>query len=215
MNVPSVSKAERRRLVEANLAASRFFRSELLRADCSWAARYLVARGARRVLTPESRWALGYAPDSWARLVDHLRSRGFEFQTLELAGLAMRTAEGQIVDRFRDQLMLMSRDERLDPVGFVGFREGSRPFYTMTAVTPVHHRSKVLLGVDEQLPGSGSGPHGSTRLRSRSTHAIRRQSSASLASIRCSTGWCFSPCSRCLCSVWSSQADSGRAGQRA
>ncbi|WP_158291103.1 hypothetical protein [Kribbella antiqua] len=146
-----MSKAERRRLLEANLAATRFFRRELLRADRGWAARYLEARGARRVLTPESRWALGYAPDSWSRLVDHLRSRGFEFQTLELAGLAMRTAEGQIVDRFRDQLMLMSRDEGLDPVGFVGFRDGARPFYTTTAVTPVHRRSKVLLGVDEQL----------------------------------------------------------------
>ncbi|HET6298215.1 MAG TPA: hypothetical protein VFG33_32865, partial [Kribbella sp.] len=103
------------------------------------------------LLTTESTWKIGYAPDSYARLVDHLRERGFDFRTLIRAGLADWSEDGQAIDQFRDQLMLLTRDERLDPVGFVGIGQGSRPTFATTPTTLIHRPSNALAGIAEQL----------------------------------------------------------------
>jgi hypothetical protein len=68
---------ERRRLLEANAAAARFYRRELLRATDSWPVQYLKWWGAEGVLSRESAWKVGYAPSTWTSLVDHLRGHGF------------------------------------------------------------------------------------------------------------------------------------------
>ncbi|WP_442913233.1 hypothetical protein [Kribbella sp. CA-293567] len=78
------------------------------------------------MLSEESNWSVGYAPDSRSRLVDHLRSCGFDFRTAVRAGLARSSAAGHPVDLFRDQLMLLARDDRMDAVGFVGVSSDER-----------------------------------------------------------------------------------------
>ena len=152
-----LSGAERRRLLEAHVAASRFFRRELLRATDNSAVEYLKDWGAGHVLTTESTWKVGYAPDSWARLVDSQRVQGFDFRTLLRAGLATETEEGHPTDQFRDRLMVLARDERLDPVGFVGIRPGSPPGYSTTPNTLIHRPSNALVGLFEQLDLLGHG----------------------------------------------------------
>ncbi len=66
------------------------------------------------------------------------------------AGLTSWTGDGQVVDRYRDQVVVASRDQRLDPVGFVGIdRDGEAR--TITSRTPVHHALQALVGVQEQI----------------------------------------------------------------
>jgi len=55
----AVSLEERRRLLEANVAATRFFRRELLRATNSWPVQYLESSGAKAVLSESSAWKVG------------------------------------------------------------------------------------------------------------------------------------------------------------
>ncbi|MGW6278419.1 hypothetical protein [Kribbella sp. NPDC055071] len=143
--------AERRRLLDVNRAAAMFYRRELLRSAKGWPGEYLRNGGARAVLEPSANWALGYAPDAQCRLVDHLRSRGFDVESIRNAGLALLDPEGRTVDRFRDQVLFPARNDRLETVGFVGVRGTSSPYYAMSPATQIHRRSGSLVGIAEQL----------------------------------------------------------------
>src|SRR4051794_15958518 len=107
--VPTI--AERRRLIEVNRAAARFFRRELLQTTKGWPGRYLSRAGAPELLAPASVWSVGYAPDARSRLVDHLRARGFELERVRSAGLGLLNPENGTVDRFRDQLIFPARND--------------------------------------------------------------------------------------------------------
>lgn len=144
-----VSMQERRQLLEANAAASRFFRTELLRATDGWPQRYLTDHGAREVLSAGSEWKIGYAPDSSTQLIDHLREQGFSYGTLVRAGMVTWTGDGEAVDRYRDQLLLAARDRRLAPVGFIGIGQDGKA-RSVTPTTAIHNPSSALVGVDEQ-----------------------------------------------------------------
>lgn len=157
-SVPTI--AQRRRLLEAHRAATRFFRRELLRSTKGWAATYLVSRGARTLLTSDSRWTVGYAPDSRSRLVDHLRARGFDMETVRSAGLGLLSPEGRMVDRFRDQVMFPSWNDRLETVAYFGLCRGVKPYYAVSPATQIHRRSNALVGIAEQtdLLSEGAAP---------------------------------------------------------
>jgi hypothetical protein len=151
-----VSREERQRLHQATEQASRFFRRELLRATGGWPLQFLKDRGLEEVLALGATWKIGYAPDSWSRLTDHLQKQGFGFATLVRAGLMSWTDDGAPVDRHRDPLMLVSRDQRMDAVGFVGIgRDGQAR--SVTPVTPVHLSSNSLVGLQEQIDLLSSG----------------------------------------------------------
>ncbi|WP_165952302.1 hypothetical protein [Kribbella albertanoniae] len=145
-----LSLEERQRLLEANAAAARFYRRELLRTADGWQSEYLRARGAESVLTVNTDWKVGYAPGSWTSLTDHLLAQGFSHSTLVQAGLVEWTAGGDAVDRHRDQLMLVVRDHRLSPVGFIGIGQDGRP-KSVSPVSAIHRPSNVLAGIEEQL----------------------------------------------------------------
>jgi DNA primase len=151
-----MSLEERRRLLEANASAARFFRRELLRATGGWPLRYLAVNGVEQVLSTDSKWKVGYAPDTWTSLVDHLRSEGFSYATMARAGLMRWTEGGDAVDRHRDRLMLVARDHRLSPVGFVGIGDDGQA-RSESPVTPIHRPSNVLVGIEEQLDLLGAG----------------------------------------------------------
>jgi hypothetical protein len=111
---------------------------------------YLQRWGAAEILSADSAWKVGYAPTTWTNLVDHLRTQGFGFGTLVRAGLVTWTEGGEAIDRHRDQLMFVARDQRLSPVGFVGISQDGLAF-TASPVTAVHRPSNVLVGIEEQL----------------------------------------------------------------
>lgn len=140
---------EERWLHEANAEAAVFYRQELLRTPETWPAALLKGWGVEAALDLGSAWQIGYAPDSGTRLMDHLQEKGFGRETMMRAGLISWTDDG-MVDRYRDQLVVVSRDRRLDPVGFVGIdRDGEAR--VITPETPVHRSSNALAGVMEQI----------------------------------------------------------------
>jgi hypothetical protein len=140
---------EERWLHEANAEAALFYRQQLLRTSEAWPAALLKGWGVETALESGSAWQIGYAPVSGTRLMDHLQEKGFGRETMMRAGLISWTDDG-VVDRYRDQLVVVSRDRRLHPVGFVGIdRDGEAR--VITPETPVHRPWGALVGVMEQI----------------------------------------------------------------
>jgi DNA primase len=137
-------------MLGANAAAARFFRRELLRATGGWPTEYLKESGIEHVLSTESTWKVGYAPDTWTNLVDHLKWQGFSYATMVRAGLMRWTADGDAIDRYRDELVLVARDHQMASAGFIGIGpEGIAR--SLTPATAVHRPSNVLVGIEEQI----------------------------------------------------------------
>jgi DNA primase catalytic core len=137
-------------LVAAHKEAIRYYREELALRPVGWAARHLRARRLGQVLEPGSRWKVGYAPDAWSHLTDHLRSRGFEERVLVAAGLSVVTSGGYVIDRFRDRIMFAEHDADLRPVGFIGRGRGGIATYLNTSTTSIYRKGRTLFGVAEQ-----------------------------------------------------------------
>jgi DNA primase len=137
-------------LLAAHKEAVRHYRQELVVRPVGWAARHLRARRLGQVLEAGSRWKVGYAPDAWCHLTDHLRSRGFGDQVLVAAGLSVVTRGGYVIDRFRDRIMFVEHDADLRPVGFIGRGRGGIATYLNTSTTSIYRKGRTLFGVAEQ-----------------------------------------------------------------
>ncbi|TCC36632.1 hypothetical protein E0H92_28060 [Kribbella speibonae] len=138
-------------MYEIQVEAASFYRQQLQDRPGGWAAEHLRSRGLGAILTPDSGWWLGYAPDGWSQLVGHLRRGGFDDLELVAAGLAFVTSNGYLVDRFRDRIMFAAHDEELRPVGFIGRAASSRLRYLNTRNTELYSKARTVVGLDGQV----------------------------------------------------------------
>jgi len=149
---PTAREVEQReqyeRLLQANEAAAIFFRSALDSDEAGEARAYCERRGldADAINT----WQLGYAPDDWRALTDHLLNRGFVEDDVVDAGLAIRSENGRVYDRFRNRLIFPTRDARRRLIGFGAraLRPEDEPKYLNTPQTPLFDKSGNLYGLD-------------------------------------------------------------------
>ena len=150
----------RHRLVAAHRRSVGFFVEQLTTQAAASPRAYLRSRGFGPLLTG-GRWELGYAPASWTALTSHLRGSGFDDVELLTAGLAIRARSGDLVDRFRDRVMLPVRDLDGEPVGFVGraapHAGDAAPKYLNSPCTPLFDKSALLFGLSEQQGALKSG----------------------------------------------------------
>jgi DNA primase len=143
---------QRARLYAANEAAAHFYRNLLLEADAAAHARdYLDRRG----LDGETATAfmLGYSPQGWEGLLDHLRKYGFSDREALQAGLVAEGERG-LHDRFRGRLMFAINDQKGRVIGF-GARalDDSQPKYINTFQTALFDKSGVLYALDKAQAG--------------------------------------------------------------
>ncbi|MHB8375542.1 MAG: DNA primase [Dehalococcoidia bacterium] len=143
--------AHRARLFEINEAAAAFFHSTLLTSD---AARvYLDER--RVAASSVEQFQLGYAPNSWEALLQHLAARGFDGKDVRNAGLAVEGDRGAY-DRFRHRLMFPIRDDRGRIAGFGGRILPGEALgagdvhakYVNTAQSPIFDKGSILYALD-------------------------------------------------------------------
>ncbi len=135
----------RKRLLEANRLAAHFF-VEALSLPTSTVAQAYVRR---RALSPKTvrHFGIGYAPDSWNALTNHLRSKGFSDSELVEVGLAKRSERGGIYDTFRHRLMFPIIDVKGNVIGFGGRvleGDGNGQKYLNTGNTPVFFKKENL-----------------------------------------------------------------------
>jgi DNA primase len=113
-------KADRRsQLADVMEQAVQFFRLQLKTNAGHDARAYLEKRG----LGPEAleRWEIGFAPDGWQNLWDHLTGKNVEPDLIFGCGLAKpSTKGGRPYDTFRNRIMFPIRDARGRCIAFGG-----------------------------------------------------------------------------------------------
>ena len=127
-------------------AAAQHFSRNLWTAPGTRAREYLLGRGFRKETLERIR--AGAAADSWADLLETLRSR-FPLPSLEQAGLVLPKQGGRgHYDRFRNRAVFTILNETGKPVAF-GARslDGSEPKYLNSPESPVYHKGRTLYGL--------------------------------------------------------------------
>ena len=138
----------RRRILELNKQAARFYREQLSRPEGEAVAEYI--REKRRISPKFSaRFGLGAAPDSWDALIRAMGEQGYDKAELLEAGLAVAGKNGGIYDKFRNRLMLPVIDARGDVIGFTSrVMDNSQPKYMNTPETPIFKKRSILYGIN-------------------------------------------------------------------
>ena len=113
-------------------------------AEAEKARSYLLGRGLSREALQAFR--VGYSPSAWDRVLMASRREGFSNRELFDTGLAQRSKEGKLYDRFRGRIMFPLADVRGRVVGF-GARamgEGRGPKYLNTSESELFHKGKQV-----------------------------------------------------------------------
>jgi DNA primase len=146
-------RTERETLYHILEEATHFYETELKKAPAHSA--YLKERGVTDATC--TKWRIGYAPNEWRALIEHLTKKGYASEMITKAGLAKgseRSAEPY--DVFRDRIMFPICDPSGRVVGFSGRdRSGdpAAPKYVNSPETPLYEKSRILFGYDKAKQG--------------------------------------------------------------
>lgn len=139
---------QRRRILEINKATARFFYAQLMEPETGRAARaYWLGRG----LTPATikSFGLGYAPDSFRALRDHLRAKGYSDADMLEARVVSRSEKGNVFDVFRNRVMTPIFDLRGNVIAFGGrVMDDSKPKYINSPETLVYKKSRTFFALN-------------------------------------------------------------------
>jgi len=141
-------REKRRRILELNREAARFYRSMLADPRGAEVASYI--RDKRRISPKFSaRFGLGAAPDAWDSLILAMRDKGYDKSDLIDAGLAVAGKGGGVYDKYRNRLMLPVIDPRGDVIGFTSrVMDDSTPKYLNTPETAIFKKRSILYGLN-------------------------------------------------------------------
>ena len=141
---------KRTAVLAANRAAAKFFHSQLFTDRGRHALNYFLDRG----LTMETirHFGLGFAPDDWRTLKNHLNEQGFDDILLESANLLRRSDKNGKVsyyDNFRNRVMFPIIDPRGNVIAFGGrVLDDSKPKYINTSDTLVYKKSNGVFALN-------------------------------------------------------------------
>lgn len=141
-------REKRRRVLELNKEAARYYRSVLASPKGAAVASYI--RGKRRISPKFSaRFGLGAAPEGWDNLITAMREKGYSKADLIDAGLAVAGKGGGVYDKYRNRLMLPVIDVRGDVIGFTSrVMDDSTPKYLNTPETAIFKKRSILYGLN-------------------------------------------------------------------
>lgn len=141
-------REKRRRILELNKEAARFYRSMLSQPEGAQVAEYI---SKKRRISPKfsARFGLGAAPNAWDRLILAMREKGYDKADLIEAGLAVAGKNGGIYDKYRNRLMLPVIDVRGNVIGFTSrVMDDSTPKYLNTPETAIFKKRSILYGLN-------------------------------------------------------------------
>ncbi len=130
-----------------NRAAAAWFHDQLTGDPAHRALNYLTDRAIKPGFI--KRFGLGYAPDRWDGLLNHLTAQNFNKADIQAAGLSVDNKKGGYYDRFRGRLMFPIIDLRQKVIGFGGrVLDDSMPKYLNSPETPVFSKSRNLFALN-------------------------------------------------------------------
>lgn len=136
------------RILEINRMAARYFNHVLMKEPYGEKGRLYFSSRKLSVKTI-TKYGLGYAPDDWRRLTDHLKSQGCREDEIVAANLARLSQKGGVYDSFRDRVMFPIIDLRGNVIAFGGrIIDGEGPKYLNSSDTPVFKKSRNLFSLN-------------------------------------------------------------------
>jgi DNA primase len=141
-------REQRKRILELNKEAARFYRAMLTDPRGAAVADYI---SNKRRISPKfsARFGLGAAPDAWDSLILAMRDKGYDKADLIAAGLAVAGKNGGVYDKYRNRLMLPVIDVRGDVIGFTSrVMDDSTPKYLNTPETAIFKKRSILYGLN-------------------------------------------------------------------
>jgi len=154
ITIPTDEKEERgigrQRIYEMNLAAAKYFRNCLFDEKIGRVGMEYLAGKRKLPLVIIKRFGLGFAPDSFGGLTDHMKRLGFteeELITGFLCGKSQKT--GKVYDYFRNRVIFPIINTSGDIIGFGGrVMDDSKPKYLNSSDTPGFKKSRNLFALN-------------------------------------------------------------------
>ncbi len=150
----AVKSGEKTLLFKIHTEVTDLFQTTLAKAPEAAPARdYLARRGLGADILRE--FQFGFAPDLWDRLLNWARSRKYDPELLEKAGLLVRSDKPNSAspwyDRFSNRVMIPIRDEQGRVIAFTGralVTDDRTAKYVNSPETPLFRKSHVLFALD-------------------------------------------------------------------
>lgn len=145
----STINKRRLRMLEANREAARFFHKCLTTKEGAIGYQYFKNRG----LSDETirKFGLGFAPDDFHALTNHMVKLGYTKDELVFANLARRSQknESNVYDNFRNRVMFPIIDVKGNVIAFGGrVMDDSKPKYLNTSDTMVYKKSQGVFALN-------------------------------------------------------------------
>jgi DNA primase len=142
------SSAERETLLKIHESAAAWFRQQLATPAASRARALVESRGI--TAATGERLNLGFAPAGRDQLKRALLDQGYSQGLLLRAGLLVQRDDGNVIDRFRNRLMIpISRDTgAVIAFGGRALEADQQPKYLNSPETPIYSKSRTLYGLN-------------------------------------------------------------------
>jgi DNA primase len=141
--------ALRESLLKVHEVATAYFREQFASAAGARARQQLKDRNVNPATIEQL--ALGYAPSSRDALKNRLLAQGFPEGLLLQSGLVLRRDTGEVVDRFRNRLMVPICRDTGSVIAFGGRQmdqDQGGPKYLNSPETPIYSKSRTLYGLN-------------------------------------------------------------------
>ena len=136
-------------VIELNQIALEFWEAELQKknAKAKAAKEYLHSRGISDEI--QKQFHIGFSPDSWDSLLNHLKEKGADEKLIEQSGLvSVNEEKDRVFDRFRGRIMFPVLDVNGNPVAFGARAMGDdHPKYLNSPETPAYIKGEHLYGL--------------------------------------------------------------------
>ncbi len=140
----------KKRLLEMNKVAAKFFYSNLRTPEGKEGLAYLINK---RKLAPETvkKFGLGVATNHWTALTNHMTALGYTTAELERASLISRSQQGRYYDFFVNRIMFPIFDLRGNVIAFSGRSLDADPKgakYKNSRETEAYKKAKTLFALN-------------------------------------------------------------------
>ena len=141
---------KKQRMIYMNKDAARFYHNYMMSPAGKKGLDYWLSRGLS--MKTIVHFGLGYAPDDWRMLLNHMRSLGYSESELHEADLAKRSEkDGKVnyYDNFRNRAMVPIIDLRGNVIAFGGrVLDDSKPKYVNTSDTLIYKKSLAVFALN-------------------------------------------------------------------
>ena len=148
-NTTGRQEVTRTRVLEMNKEAAKYFRNALFDAKYGAEAMDYLVNKRKLSTTVIKHFGLGFAPNSFGALHDHLKKLGYTDEEMVVGFLCGKGKNNSTYDYFRNRIMFPIIDVSGNIVAFGGrVMDNSEPKYLNTSDTPAFKKSKNLFALN-------------------------------------------------------------------